>query len=128
MGAKRPLNGTSKVNTQTDRQTNRKTDRQTNIWTFRLIESIGPEGRCFENWVIICHIVKIKFGRSKCVFAVYCVNQCQNCGWILKGLRINSPRPVLPEINFSNVATERESAGQSFSDELTFMPLGSEVQ
>ena len=29
--------------------TDRQTDRQTNIWTFRLIESIGPEGRCFEN-------------------------------------------------------------------------------
>ena len=41
MGAKRPLNGTSKVNTHTDKQTD--------IWTFRLIESIGPEGRCFEN-------------------------------------------------------------------------------
>ena len=41
VGAKRPLNGTSKVN----RQTNRQTDKR----TFRLIESIGPEGRCFEN-------------------------------------------------------------------------------
>ena len=45
VGAKRPLNGTSKVNRQTDKQT----DTQTDIWTFRLIESIGPEGRCFEN-------------------------------------------------------------------------------
>ena len=44
-GAKRRLNGTSKVNTQTYRQT----DTQTNIRTFRLIESIGPEGRRFEN-------------------------------------------------------------------------------
>ena len=41
MGAKRPLNGTSKVNRQTDRQTDGQ--------TFRLIESIGPEGRCFEK-------------------------------------------------------------------------------
>ena len=41
MGAKRPLNGTSKVNTQTHKHTN--------IWTFQHIESIGPEGRCFEN-------------------------------------------------------------------------------
>ena len=51
MGAKRPLNGTSKVNTQTDRQTDRQTDKQTNthIWTNQLIERIGPEGRCFEN-------------------------------------------------------------------------------
>ena len=40
-GAKRPLNCTSKVN--------RQTDKQTNIWTFRLIESIGPEGLCFEK-------------------------------------------------------------------------------
>ena len=45
VGAKIPVNGTSKVNTQTDRQTNT----QTNIWTFRVIKSIGPEGRCFEN-------------------------------------------------------------------------------
>ena len=28
---------------------NRQTNKQTDIWTFRLIESIGPEGRCFEN-------------------------------------------------------------------------------
>ena len=42
MGAKRILNVTSKSE-QTHRHTN------THIWTFRLIESIGPEGRCFEN-------------------------------------------------------------------------------
>ena len=45
VGAKRPLNGTSR-----SEQTNRQTDhRQTDGRTFRLIESIGPEGRCFEN-------------------------------------------------------------------------------
>ena len=33
---------------QTDKQTNRQTD----IWTFRLIERIGPEGRCFENFYL----------------------------------------------------------------------------
>ena len=65
VGAKRPLNGTSKVNIQTDTQTDRHTDRQTHrqthtqtdrhtdrhthIWTNRLIEIIGPEGRCFEE-------------------------------------------------------------------------------
>ena len=43
--AKRPLNGTSKVNRQTDRQTDTRTHRR----AFRLIESIGPEGRCFEK-------------------------------------------------------------------------------
>ena len=37
VGAKRPLNSTSKVNTQTHRR------------KFWLIKSIGPEGRCFEN-------------------------------------------------------------------------------
>ena len=36
MGAKKCLNGTSKVN------------RRTHGRTFRLIERIGPEGRCFE--------------------------------------------------------------------------------
>ena len=41
VGAKIPLNGTSKVNRQTDKQTHRR--------SFRLLESIGPEGRCFEN-------------------------------------------------------------------------------
>ena len=41
MGAKKRLNGTSKVN----RQTHRRTDKR----TFRLIESIGPEGQCFGN-------------------------------------------------------------------------------
>ena len=40
VGAKRPLNGTSK---------SEQTHRQTHKWTFRLVESIGPEGRCFEN-------------------------------------------------------------------------------
>ena len=44
LGAKIPLNGTSK-----SEQTDKDTDRQTHIWTFRLIESIGPEGQCFEN-------------------------------------------------------------------------------
>ena len=49
-GAKRPLNGTSKVN----RQTNRQTDTRTHRRTFQLIESIGPEGQCFEkkgSWI-----------------------------------------------------------------------------
>ena len=45
MGAKRPLNGIKKV----IRQTNTHTDRRTVRRTFRLIESIGPEGRCFEK-------------------------------------------------------------------------------
>ena len=43
--AKRPLTGTSKVNTHTNRRTDGQTGRRTN----RLIESIGPEGRCFEK-------------------------------------------------------------------------------
>jgi hypothetical protein len=33
----------------TDRQTDGQTHRRTNRRTFQLIESIGPEGRCFEN-------------------------------------------------------------------------------
>ena len=41
VGAKRRLNGTSKVK----RRTNRKTHGQ----TFRLIESISSEDRCFKN-------------------------------------------------------------------------------
>ena len=39
-GAKRLLNGISK---------SEQTDTQTHGRTFRLIESIGPEGRCFEK-------------------------------------------------------------------------------
>ena len=36
--------------------TQRQTNTQTDIWTFRLIESIGPEGRCFENSqdILVC--------------------------------------------------------------------------
>ena len=45
MGAKRPLNSTSKVN--------RHTNTQTDIWTNRLIESIGQEGQCFENEIVV---------------------------------------------------------------------------
>ena len=41
VGAKRRLKYSSKVNRQTDKQTHR--------WTFWPIESIGPEGRCFEK-------------------------------------------------------------------------------
>ena len=50
MRKKRRLNGTSKVNRQTDKQTHRQTDKQ----TFQLRESIGPEGRCFENPKALC--------------------------------------------------------------------------
>ena len=53
VGAKRPLNRTSKVNTHTDRHTDGQTHRQ----TFRLIEIIGPEGRCFENYLISHFII-----------------------------------------------------------------------
>ena len=48
-GAKRRLNGTSKKNRRTDGQRDRRTHTRTDGRTFRLIESIGPEGRCFEN-------------------------------------------------------------------------------
>ena len=33
-----------------NKHTDTQTDTHTHIWTFRLIESIGPEGRCFENF------------------------------------------------------------------------------
>ena len=42
VGAKRCLNGTSKVNTWTDRWTDRRTDRQTDISTYRKHRPIGP--------------------------------------------------------------------------------------
>ena len=42
MGAKRHLNGTSKVNTQTDGQTDRRTNRQTDILTYRKHRPRGP--------------------------------------------------------------------------------------
>ena len=50
MGAKRPLNGTSKVNTRTNRQTDGRTN--------RLIESIGPKGRCFESIEVLMILKK----------------------------------------------------------------------
>ena len=55
VGAKRTLSGTSKVNRQTHRWTDKHTDRR----TFRLIESIGPEGRCFENLHVLnmCNLI-----------------------------------------------------------------------
>ena len=48
IGAKQHLNGTSKVNKRTHRQTHTRTN--------QITESIGPEGRCFENYdqVSIC--------------------------------------------------------------------------
>ena len=49
MAAKRPINDTSKVNRHTDTHTHTQTDTYGHIWTFGLIESIGPEGRCFEK-------------------------------------------------------------------------------
>ena len=55
MGAKRRLNGTSKVNSHTDTHTHRHTHKDTHThththtWTNQLIESIGPEGGCFEK-------------------------------------------------------------------------------
>ena len=45
VGGNRSLNGTSKVKTWTDRQTD------THTRTFQLIESIDPEGQCFENFM-----------------------------------------------------------------------------
>ena len=49
VGAKRRLNGTSKVKTQKDGQT----DTLTRRGTFQLIESIGPEGQYFENQLFL---------------------------------------------------------------------------
>ena len=40
---------------RTNTQTDKHTDGQTHRRTFRLIESIGPEGRCFENHWIFDH-------------------------------------------------------------------------
>ena len=42
VGAKRPLNGTSKVNRHTNRKTDRQTDRQTDISTYRKHRPRGP--------------------------------------------------------------------------------------
>ena len=38
------------------------TDKQTDRWTFRLIESIGPEGRCFDKKSCnnCLHVVSVK--------------------------------------------------------------------
>ena len=72
VGAKRPLNGTSKVNGQTNRQTDRQTDRHTDRRTFWLIESIGPEGRCFENSIWKCSAFpshsELKYARCRTIF------------------------------------------------------------
>ena len=49
VGGKRPLNGVGKCHGLTNTQRNKQTD----IWTFQLIESISPEGRYFENELVI---------------------------------------------------------------------------
>ena len=54
VGAKRLFNGTSKGNKHRDTHTNR----QVHIWTNQLIESIGPEGRRFENNICCASCVK----------------------------------------------------------------------
>ena len=46
-GAKRPLNGVRKCDGQPYKHTN--------IQTFQLVESIGPEGPCFENIYLLNH-------------------------------------------------------------------------
>ena len=45
---------------QTDKQTDKHTDGQTHRRTFRLIKSIGPEGRCFENIYVIFLMLHVK--------------------------------------------------------------------
>ena len=64
VGAKRPLNGTSKVNRWTDGQTHRRTDTQTDISTYRKHRPRGPmlwkwKGQCFGNLINI-HLVSSK--------------------------------------------------------------------
>ena len=63
MGAKRRLNGTSKVNTQTDTQTHRRTN--------QLIESIGPEGQCFENFEQKITHVFLRVFVTKCTYRIW---------------------------------------------------------
>ena len=86
VGAKRRLNGTSKMNTQTHGQTHRR--------SFRLIESIGPEGQCFEN---ICFVGPWNYKQS------------MHCSLILQGKvcitswisRTNMPRVLMKPSNFA---------------------------
>ena len=67
------------MNKQTDRHTHKHT--HTHIWTTRLIESIGPEGRCFENG---------KWGNIPCMYFLkifICVintrHKCMQCNLLL---------------------------------------------
>ena len=48
------------MNRQTDGQTERHTDGR----TFRLIEGIGPKGRCFEKHLIV-FCARLKDGKIK---------------------------------------------------------------
>ena len=68
VGAKRRLNGTSKKNTHMDGQTDRR--------TFRLIESIGPDGRCFENCPFQAKAYfiankQVSYLKNKTIFLIY---------------------------------------------------------
>ena len=52
-----------------NKQTHTQTHTQAHIWTFRLIESIGPEGQYFENiWVMNAYLWRIFSSSHKTVF------------------------------------------------------------
>ena len=53
-----PTSGSGGKNTFKRYLKSEQTHTHTNIWTFRLIESIGPEGRCFEKLLPFRHCPK----------------------------------------------------------------------
>ena len=76
VGAKRPLNSTSR---------SEHTHRQTHGRTNRLIESIGPEARCFENTFVVGHSMRLNAEvadtASQKSFWPFCKFWCQNLNY-----------------------------------------------
>ena len=56
VGAKIHLNGTSE---------SKQTDKHTHGWTNRLIESIGPEGRCFKKCLAAQDNIHLEYFRRR---------------------------------------------------------------
>ena len=71
--AKRRLNGTSKVN----KHTNRQTDTQTDISTYR---KHPPDGRCFEKLENLKkHCKNMREKNKKCLFCNVCIQKLKLC-------------------------------------------------
>ena len=70
---------------------NTQTHKHTHIWTIWLVESIGPEGQCFENYALVWKVKLREATRDK---------KQLDFGFLLKGGGRSNPNPKLSR-NFS---------------------------